>query len=157
MLHAKTFLAQVFPALAPDPQDLLLEWRSSIKTKFPSVRHVTCAFLQSAMEAGATHPLLLDFRTEAEHLCSHISGSVRVDPDASPEDILLLLRQHAVLVPPPRPSPPTYPPSEPNAVWDSAACARQAVFYCSIGYRSSAAAARVLLSQVIPPSRVIAY
>ena len=91
MLHAKMLLAQAFPALgngfaacccynrfslcfssAPSPQDLLLEWRQHIKHTFPSVRHVTCQFLQEAMAASSSPPLLLDVRAEPEYSCSRI-------------------------------------------------------------------------------------
>jgi rhodanese-related sulfurtransferase len=136
MLHAKMLLAQAFPSIAPSPNDLLLEWRRHIMRTFPSVRHMSCDDLQAKLTGRDHPPLLLDFRTEAEHSCSHIAGSVRVDPDASAAHILLLLQQSAAAV-------------APLASDEAAQGRRLAVFYCSIGYRSSAAAARVLLSEVM--------
>ena len=138
MLHAKMLLAQAFPALAPAPQDLLHAWRQHIKHKFPSVEHISCQILQTMMDDSSCMPLLLDFRSESEHTCSHICASVRVDPDASPADILSLMRQHSVVAPPAC-----------SSGSDGSGGRRVAVFYCSIGYRSSAAAARVLQSEVI--------
>jgi rhodanese-related sulfurtransferase len=138
MLHAKMLLAQALPALAPAPQDLLLAWRQHIKHKFPSVEHLSCQILQAMMDENSCVPLLLDFRSESEHACSHICASVRVDPDAAPADILSLMRQHSV-----------FPPPTCSSGSDGSVSRRVAVFYCSIGYRSSAAAARVLESEVI--------
>jgi rhodanese-related sulfurtransferase len=139
MLHAKMLLAQAFPSLAPSPNDLLLEWRHHIMRTFPSVRHMSCDDLQAKLTCCDQPPLLLDFRTEAEHACSHIADSVRVDPDASAADILKLLQQSAAAV-------------APLASDDAPEGRRLAVFYCSIGYRSSAAAARVLLCEVQRPT-----
>ena len=141
MLHAKMFLAQTFPALALAPGDLLLEWRAHIKETFPSVNHISCEQLHAMIDAASEPPpLLLDFRAAHEHACSHISGSVRVDPDATPGDIVKLLQQHGVCmsqhhvaVAPP-PAPPQMKTGE-----GGEGGGRAAVFYCSIGAAARAA------------------
>ena len=151
MIHAKMLLAKAFPSIAPAPSDLLLDWRRHIKDTFPSVQHISCDDLQVQLRnqpitgQSCQPPLLLDFRTQSEHLCSHIAGSIRMDPDASAADIVSLLLQRNVAV---------APSGNPFSIPDlDASCSRFAVFYCSIGYRSSAAAARVLLSEVMQSRR----
>jgi rhodanese-related sulfurtransferase len=148
MLHAKMLLAQAFPSIAPSPSNLLLDWRNYIKRKFSRVQHIPCHDLHAWLQGGgAPHPppLLLDFRTQSEFSCSRIAGSVRVDPDASVADVLALLQGHDVAVSSASKSPFSIPQLPQLA---DTRCERFAVFYCSIGYRSSAAAARVLQSEV---------
>lgn len=149
MMHAKMLFAQTFPSIAPAPSELLLEWRHHIKDKFPSVQHISCDDLHARLQGGhrtsvnPKHqtPLLLDCRTQPEHSCSHIAGSVRVDPDATAADIMSLLQQNDIAV-----ASSTCPFSIAGL---DASCGRFAVLYCSIGYRSSAAAARILQTEVI--------
>ena len=59
-------------------------------------------------------PALLDVRTEAEFAVSHLPGALRIDPDASPAQVVAAIRPNTAVV-----------------------------VYCSVGYRSSQLAKRL--------------
>jgi rhodanese-related sulfurtransferase len=83
----------------------------SIESAFPAAQHITPAALADAMAAGDTNTLLLDIRTPAEYRVSHLRGAV---PAADTKGALSALRG--------------YDKAQPIVV------------YCSVGWRSSAAA-----------------
>jgi rhodanese-related sulfurtransferase len=86
-----------------------------VRARFPAVRQLSTAELAGWLaDADRPAPLLLDVREPAEFAVSHLPGAVRVDPDASPEKLRPLVSTN-----------------------------RAVVVYCSVGYRSSALAARL--------------
>lgn len=92
---------------------------ATVDRRFPDVRHVPPDTLAAWLaDSTAPAPLLLDVRTAEEYAVSHLPGARRVPPDASAE---ALRRRHLAGVP-----------------RDTLVVA-----YCSVGYRSSALAARL--------------
>jgi rhodanese-related sulfurtransferase len=87
-----------------------------IRFRFPKVPQMSTAKLaQLESDPHGTKPILLDVRTAAEYDVSHIAGARRIDPEAKAEAVL-----------------PQLPPG------------RTVVAYCSVGYRSSALAQRLI-------------
>lgn len=91
--------------------------KSLISLRFPGVRWIDRDRLAAWLgEEGGIDVVLLDVRTEEEFAVSHLPGAMRLDPDLEEDD----LRRLAPV----------------------ASLARDAtiVTYCSVGYRSAAAA-----------------
>lgn len=87
-----------------------------VRTRFPGVPQLSTAELQTWLDDRARpQPRLLDVRTEAEYRMSHLPHAVRVDPSARPSEVLAAV-----------------PPGSPLVV------------YCSVGYRSSALAEKLM-------------
>ena len=88
----------------------------TIRSQYPDVRQLATDSLAAWLDRpGRPRPVLLDVRQEAEYAVSHLRGAVRVDPDA--EDLSSLA---------------DVPKGAP------------VVAYCSVGYRSSALAERLM-------------
>ncbi len=97
--------------------DSLQHWKEIVRAKFPKVPQLPTAELALRLaDTNSPAPLLLDVRKEEEFRVSHIPGAVRVDPDAKATTLAPLLN---------RPD-------------------RPVVVYCSVGWRSSALAERLL-------------
>ncbi len=86
-----------------------------IRSEFPDVKQISVAELNEWLASGDAQPLLLDVREEAEYRVSHLRGAIRVDP-ADRDPVL---------------------PAEVDKE-------APIVAYCSVGYRSSALAARLM-------------
>jgi rhodanese-related sulfurtransferase len=99
-----------------------LAWRGLglfLRRRFPTVTSLSSARLAAWLD-GAPRPLLLDARTDEEYAVSHLPGATRIDPDASPGSLTAQVTALRGL--------------------DGA---RPVVIYCSVGYRSARAAARL--------------
>ena len=92
--------------------------KQRVRTEFPAVAQLPVAELATWLESGEAPPLLLDVREEAEYRVSHLRGAVRIDPIGSAAG-----------------SDPVLPAGTPKDA--------RIVAYCSVGYRSSALAARL--------------
>ena len=90
---------------------------ATIRQQFPDVPVVSTETLARALRDSSRAPLLLDAREPAEFAVSHLPGAMRVDPDATTDE---LARGLADL------------PHD-----------RDVVVYCSVGYRSAALAKRL--------------
>jgi rhodanese-related sulfurtransferase len=94
----------------------LRQMKRLVRTRFPEVRQLSAADLAAWLaDTNRMPPLLLDVRTGAEFAVSHLPGARRADPKATAAELL-----------------PTLPAERPIVV------------YCSVGYRSSELAARLL-------------
>ena len=90
------------------PTTSLGQVRALVARRFPEVRRIDAGALAAAMSVGgATAPLLLDTRTEAEFAVSHLRGALRLDP------------------------------SRPLRAQVGDRRERPIVVYCSVGYRSA--------------------
>lgn len=99
--------------------DELVREKGVVRSKFPLVRQLQTAELASWMDAEPRHkPILLDVRTQAEFDVSRLPGARRVEPDAKPATVKV-----------------TLDPGNPN---------RPVVLYCSVGFRSSALAEKLM-------------
>ncbi len=86
-----------------------------IRSEFPDVFQISTDSLAALLsDTSAGAPLLLDTRPEEEYAVSHLRGAIRIDPEA-----------------------------EQFSALDSLDRNRPIVTYCSVGYRSSAVAARL--------------
>ena len=88
--------------------------KQTIRTTYPTVRHISTDSLAAWQHQTAEAPLLLDIRAKDEFAVSHLHGARRLDPDT---DDFAILRH--------------LPPDTPI------------VTYCSVGYRSAAMAERL--------------
>lgn len=94
-----------------------ISWPSTkelVRTTFPKAPQLSVAELAEAIDEGASAPLLIDVREPAEYAVSHLPGAVHAQGD----DILKRARQ-----------------AEPG---------QKVVLYCSVGYRSSREAEKLL-------------
>ena len=111
-------LAKIVLLAAASPQavaDKLAEVESDVDLSFPTVDHLKG---QDLVELEEGDVLLFDVREPEEFAVSHIAGAIQIDPKLSGEEFLdqfgALLRQR-----------------------------KRAVFYCSVGVRSSEMAMKV--------------
>ncbi len=88
--------------------------KQAIRAEFPAVEQIGVAELSAWLASDKAPPLLLDVRQEAEYRVSHLRGAVRVEPGGVPA------------------LPPGIDKDSPI------------VTYCSVGYRSSVVAARLV-------------
>lgn len=87
----------------------------AIEAQYPDVASITTDSLAAWLEADSTaRPILLDTRSPDEFAVSHLTGAVRVDPDAEAFPALDTLDRQTPIV-----------------------------AYCSVGYRSSDVASRL--------------
>jgi rhodanese-related sulfurtransferase len=94
----------------------------TIKAKFPGVNQMPTNKFQQLLEDKTSNLVILDARPEEEYNVSHIEGSQRVDPSLTDMEKLLETINSLKL--------------EKGET--------QVVFYCSLGYRSSQLAARLV-------------
>lgn len=94
-------------ALAASP-DGLDRIQEKIERTHPELAHITGAGLEALPK---TDIVIFDVREEREYAVSHLPGAIRVDPDETPEELL--------------------------ARYGDALKGKTAVFYCSVGRRSS--------------------
>jgi len=100
--------------------------RAKVRAEFPSVHQISTEALAAWLaDPNRPAPALLDVRTEAEFAVSHLPGARRIDPDASPAQVLAAIR--------------------PNTA---------AIVYCSVGYRSSRLAKRLQTAGVADVSNL---
>ncbi len=92
----------------------LAKVHDSIENQYPSVRHINRSKL-STIDKGSV--VLFDVREEEEFAVSHLENAVRVDPDISAQEFI--------------------------DAFGKMALGKTAVFYCSVGQRSSDLANRV--------------
>lgn len=108
------------------PEDRLARIEADIERDFPGIGHVPPDELASSLarqareqgDASTDGMVLFDVREPEEFAVGHLPGAIRLDPDARAEDVLIALRAEGAGVCP------------------------QAVFYCSVGVRSSVLAER---------------
>ena len=94
----------------------LQQMKQLVRSRFPEVKQLSTAELAVWLaDTNRVPPLLLDVRAEAEFAVSHLPGARRVEPKATSAELL-----------------PTLPKGRPVVV------------YCSVGYRSSELATRLL-------------
>lgn len=86
-----------------------------VAQKFPEVTHVDAAAVEALQKSGGA--VIFDVRTPEEYAVSHIDGAVQVDPKIAADAFL--------------------------AKYADALKGKSAVFYCSVGMRSSRLASRV--------------
>ena len=87
-----------------------------VRSKFPKVRQLSTEELARWLaDTNSPSPVLLDVRKPEEFAVSHLPGAKRVEPSIKAADLI-----------------PTFPTN------------RTAVVYCSVGYRSSELAMRLL-------------
>ena len=90
---------------------------SDIQQAYPTISHISAAELESLLAADTPNLLILDTRPEAEYNVSHIKGAVQVNPDMTPQSF--------------------------KARFGDIAADKTVVIYCSVGWRSTAAAHRL--------------
>lgn len=87
-----------------------------VRSKFPTVRQISTEELAKWLaDTNQPAPVLLDVRKPEEFAVSHLPGAKRVEPSAKPTEVLSLIPTN-----------------------------RPVVVYCSVGYRSSELATRLL-------------
>jgi rhodanese-related sulfurtransferase len=94
-----------------------LSWNAVLRLlrmRFPDVRSLPAEVLAAWLASEREPPVLLDVRTAEEYAVSHLAGALRVDPETEPAALPAALARTAPVV-----------------------------AYCSVGYRSSALAARL--------------
>lgn len=108
------------------PEDRLARIEADIERDFPRISQVVPAELAKRFAQPAGEPsdaytenmILFDVREPEEFAVGHLPGAIRINPNARAEDVLLALKSER-----------------------TGACP-QAVFYCSVGVRSSILAER---------------
>ncbi len=93
----------------------LSDVEADIHNRFPEIEHVTPESLATA--ADNDPPVLIDVRQADEYAVSRLNGAIRINPDASPQQVAAQINDHIA--------------------------GRRVVFYCSVGERSSRMAKRV--------------
>jgi rhodanese-related sulfurtransferase len=88
---------------------------ADVARRWPGIGHIAPAQLATRIAEGSV--VLFDVRTPAEYAVSHLPGAVHVEPDTQPADFLKR--------------------------YGDAVKSKAAVFYCSVGVRSSTLAERV--------------
>ena len=102
---------------ADAPTEGLDQWKATVRAKFPRVPQLSTTQLATwLVETNRVQPVLLDVRTRKEFELSHLPGARWTDPDSKPKAIEKSLADH------------------PGPV----------VVYCSVGWRSSALAQRLM-------------
>jgi rhodanese-related sulfurtransferase len=89
-----------------------------LRQDFPEVHSITAAQLKALLERGPK-PIVLDIRKADEFAVSHLKGAIRINPDASLDDVLRA----------------TGPDLK----------GRDVIVYCSVGVRSTELASRLLI------------
>ena len=107
------------------PQPSLTEFHAELAQRYPEVQHVTPAYLAGV---PAQEKVVFDVREAAEYQTSHIKNAIHVDPSVS---ALEFLAQH-----------------------EDTLLGKTAVFYCSVGERSSRLA-QAVLRELDAPAHVV--
>lgn len=120
LLAAVVVVCDAWAAAAPNvPTEKSVGWDAMltlVRTRFPKVAQLSTAELDAWLQdPKRAKPQVLDAREPAEFAVSHLAGAIRVSPDATAKEILA-----------------------------SVDAGRPIVVYCSVGYRSSRLAARLL-------------
>lgn len=104
-------------AFAFDPErDGMAGMRALVRERFPEVRQLAPAELAAWLaDTNRVRPVLLDIRTRTEFAVSHLPAARQVDPQADAKELAASLPKD-----------------------------RPVVVYCSVGYRSSDCATRLL-------------
>lgn len=96
------------------------QMKRTVRTRFPQVPQLSTAELAAWLrDPSRPQPILLDVRTAEEFRVSHLRGAIRVDPSAKAADLGPIVQRRGPVV-----------------------------TYCSVGYRSSAVAERLLKAGV---------
>ena len=99
-----------------DEEEGMAKMMATVRREFPRVPQLSTAELAAWMaDKGRPQPQVLDVREAAEFGVSHLHGALRVEPDAPAADVLARVDP-----------------------------ARPIVVYCSVGYRSSKLAQRLI-------------
>ena len=115
-LLAGLWLATLGVAAAESKEPAWVAMLALVRERFPKVPQLSTAELAAwRTDPARAQPLLLDAREPAEFAVSHLPGAIRVAPEATAKAILARI--------------------EPG---------RPVVVYCSVGYRSSRLAARLM-------------
>lgn len=106
---------------ADAPEDSLDHWKATVRARYPAVPQLSTTNLASLLgthrpDNPATNVVLLDVRSRKEFDFSHLPGARHIDPDAKPAEFDRTLAGHTGPV----------------------------VVYCSVGWRSSALAQRLI-------------
>lgn len=111
------FLVSGTAVLGFDPQrDGLDGIKELVRKRFPEVRQLPTAELAAwLVDTNRPQPVILDVRRPAEFSVSHLRGAKRVDPKAKPGAVTTLIATN-----------------------------RPVIVYCSVGYRSSELARRLI-------------
>jgi len=108
--------------------DDLGKMHGKITRKFPEVSHISANQLEGILsDSNSNNIIVFDVREEEEYRVSHIENAIRIDPDASAETFL---SRYGELI-----------------------GNKDVVVYCSVGYRSSELAERILESPGGNPTR----
>ena len=117
---ATLFLLESSRGSAPAAEADFAAVKGWVRARFPKVAQLSTAELKAwQADASRQGPVLLDVRTKAEFAISHLPGAIHVDPSAKAAAVIPLLRGGAPVV-----------------------------AYCSVGYRSSALAQRLVKAGV---------
>lgn len=118
-LHLTAFLSVLFIAGcngSATPEEKLETMTREVAGKFPQVPQLSTGKLAAWLaDPERKPPQILDAREPAEFAVSHLPGAIRIDPDASAENAIAKIDP-----------------------------ARPVVIYCSVGYRSSELADRLI-------------
>jgi rhodanese-related sulfurtransferase len=106
---------------ADAPEDSLDHWKATVRARYPTVPQLSTTNLASLLathrpDSQTTNVVLLDVRSRKEFDFSHLPGARHIDPDAKPAEFDRTLAGHTGPV----------------------------VVYCSVGWRSSALAQRLI-------------
>ncbi len=93
----------------------LSDVEADIESRFPEIEHIAPESLTFAAEDDP--PILIDVRQADEYAVSRLNGAIRIDPDASSQEVAAQTKDRI--------------------------SGRRVVFYCSVGERSSRLANRV--------------
>ena len=103
---APLVLAASLSAIGPD--EGLARIQAKIEREHPQISHIDGAEFDALPKSDV---IVFDVREAREYAVSHLPGAVRIDPDATPEEL--------------------------TALYGEALKGKTAVFYCSVGRRSS--------------------
>ena len=108
----------VLACLSPPANADLVKEQAAIRKQYPRVDHISADQLEKILDSTREQVVLFDVRARSEFEVSHIKGAIQIDPEMSGQEFLS-----------------RYGDKIKN---------RKAVFYCSVGYRSSSMAETLL-------------
>lgn len=109
-----------------NPLDMVMD---NVKNKFPGIDHISIERWAELSKNQLDDWLIIDVRKTEEYQKSHIAGAILVSPDASVEKINTVITQYF-----------SSKKKKPSNI----------LFYCSVGYRSSALIVRLQKSMSSP-------
>ncbi len=109
-----------------NPLDMVME---NVKNKFPGIDHISIERWAELSKNQLDDWLIIDVRKTEEYQKSHIAGAILVSPDASVEKVNTVIAQYF-----------SSKKKKPSNI----------LFYCSVGYRSSALIVRLQKSMSSP-------